>query len=202
KISLAFFGLPQAKVYFSRLVPHAVGRLSEEEKTFIPEMERHKVTWIARMHIAIYAVVIILAIATGSILPLMYVGLPSLYGAWLYVLTGLTQHAGLVEDVLDHRLNCRTVYMNPLVRFSYWNMNYHIEHHMFPMIPYHNLPALHEEIRADTPTPYGGFWEAYKEIIPTLIRQVKEPTYYAKRELPPTARSFSPPTAVPAAAAE
>ncbi|MCP4385609.1 MAG: fatty acid desaturase, partial [Hyphomicrobiales bacterium] len=47
KISLAFFGLPQAKVYFSRLVPHAVGRLSEEEKTFIPEMERHKVTWIA-----------------------------------------------------------------------------------------------------------------------------------------------------------
>ena len=31
-----------------------------------------------------------------------------------HLLTGLTQHAGLAEDVLDHRLNCRTVYMNPV----------------------------------------------------------------------------------------
>ena len=29
------------------------------------------------------------------------------------IIYGLTQHAGLAEDVLDHRLNCRTVYMNP-----------------------------------------------------------------------------------------
>ena len=65
--------------------------------------------------------------------------LPTMYGAWLHVMTGLTQHAGLAEDVLDHRLNCRTVYMNPVLRFLYWNMNYHIEHHMFPMVPYHAL---------------------------------------------------------------
>ena len=39
--------------------------------------------------------------------------LPSIYGAWLYLVFGLTQHAGLAEDVLDHRLNSRTVYMNP-----------------------------------------------------------------------------------------
>ena len=64
-----------------------------------------------------------------------------MYGAWLHVLTGLTQHAGLAEDVLDHRLNSRTVYMNPVFRFIYWNMNYHVEHHMFPMVPYHALPA-------------------------------------------------------------
>ena len=62
---------------------------------------------------------------------------------------GLTQHAGLAEDVLDHRLNSRTVYMNPVFRFLYWNMNYHVEHHMFPMVPYHALPALHAEMKAD-----------------------------------------------------
>jgi Na+-transporting NADH:ubiquinone oxidoreductase subunit F len=43
--------------------------------------------------------------------------------------------------VLDHRLNCRTVYMNPIHRFLYWNMNYHVEHHMFPLVPYHALPT-------------------------------------------------------------
>ncbi len=47
-----------------------------------------------------------------------------------------TQHAGLAEDVLDHRLNCRTVYMNSISRFIYWNMNYHVEHHMFPLVPF------------------------------------------------------------------
>ena len=44
-------------------------------------------------------------------------------------------HGGLAEDVVDHRLNSRTFYFNPIGRFIYLNMNYHIEHHMFPMVP-------------------------------------------------------------------
>ena len=44
-------------------------------------------------------------------------GLPNLFGTWLIVVYGLTQHAGLAENVLDHRLNCRTVYMNPSTGF-------------------------------------------------------------------------------------
>lgn len=202
EIGLAFFGLPQARVYFKKIVLHAAGKLTDEEKTFIPESEWATVTRTARIHLAIYAATIALALATWSILPLMYIGLPSFYGAWLYLTTGLTQHAGLAEDVLDHRLNCRTVYMNPVIRFLYLNMNYHVEHHMFPMVPYYNLPALHEEMKADTPTPYSGFWETYKEIIPTLFRQVKDPYYHAKRQLPPTAKPFNPPAAAAGVAAE
>jgi fatty acid desaturase len=133
-------------------------------------------------------------------MPLMYVGLPSFYGAWLYLTTGLTQHAGLAEDVLDHRLNSRTVYMNPIVRFLYWNMNYHVEHHMFPTVPYHKLPELHAEMKSDTPTPYSGFWDAYREIIPAVIRQVREPAYFVRRELPSTAHPFGPPAATGVAA--
>jgi fatty acid desaturase len=63
------------------------------------------------------------AVAIHSVLPRMLIGLPSFYGAWLLVIFGLIQHAGLAEDVLDHRLNCRTVYMNPVFRFVYWNMS-------------------------------------------------------------------------------
>jgi fatty acid desaturase len=43
--------------------------------------------------------------------------------------------------------------MNPISRFLYWNMNYHVEHHMFPMVPYHALPKLHETIKHDLPAP-------------------------------------------------
>ena len=96
----------------------------------------------------------------------MYVGLPSLYGRWLAHYFAFTQHAGLAENVLDHRLNSRTVYMNPVLRFLYWNMNYHIEHHMFPMVPYHALPRLHAELRADLPAPCPSTIAAYREILP------------------------------------
>jgi fatty acid desaturase len=198
-IALSFIGLPQAKFYIQRVVRHALGNINAEEKTYIPDYDYGRVIWEARIHIAVYAVVAALAVATDSILPLMYVGLPSLYGAWLYILTGLTQHAGLAEDVLDHRLVARTVYMNPVVRFLYWNMNYHVEHHMFPVVPYYALPQLHDEMKADTPRPYSGFVEAYREIIPTLLRQAKDPTYFVRRELPLTARP-SPQTGQAAAA--
>jgi len=133
-------------------------------------------------------------------MPLVYIGLPTFYGVWLLNIFGLTQHAGLAEDVLDHRLNCRTVYMNPIFRFLYWNMGYHVEHHMFPMVPYHALAALHAEMKADAPPAYHGLWEAYREIIPALWKQAKDPRYFVQRQLPPGATPFltSPTAAEPA----
>src|ERR1700733_2460699 len=120
-----------------------------------------------------------------SFLPLMYIGFPLFYGSWLGSIFSITQHAGLAEDVLDHRLNSRTVYMNFVFRFLYSEMNYHVEHHMFPLVPYHALGKLHQELKSDMPKPYDGLWEAYQEIIPTLLRQMKDPTYFVQRELPP-----------------
>ena len=162
--------------------------MTAEEQTYIPDSEWPRVYRTARIWVAIYLSVIVWFAIVGSILPLMFIGLPSFYGGWLLVIFGLTQHAGLAEDVLDHRLNCRTVYMNPVFRFIYWNMNYHVEHHMFPMVPYHALPALHEEMKADTPPAYNGLWSAYAEIVPTLLKQVKNPTYCVRRMPPETVK--------------
>jgi len=184
RIVANFFGLVDVPVAFWHMFLHAGGRLTPDETTFIPEMERPKVFLIARIWLAIYALTAAACFAMGSILPAMLIGLPRLYGAWHHVLTGVTQHAGLAEDTLDHRLNSRTVYMNPISRFVYWNMNYHVEHHMFPMVPYHALPALHEEMRADCPPPYGSIWEAYREIVPAVLRQLRDPTHFVHRRLP------------------
>ena len=63
--------------------------------------------------------------------------------------------------------------MNPIFRFLYWNMNYHVEHHIFPTVPYHALPKLHEAIKADCPPPYPSSIAAYREIIPALLRQLR-----------------------------
>jgi fatty acid desaturase len=195
---LNIFGLKNAVTFLQKLVLHASGRLNDEEVTFVPESERSKVYTTARVYLAIFAAVAIACFAMGSILPAMLIGLPSLYGSWLQLFFGCTQHLGLAEDVLDHRLNSRTVYMNPIFRFLYWNMNYHVEHHLFPTIPYHALPKLHEKIKADCPTPYPNTIAAYREILPALARQLKDPSYTVKRELP--ARSERPKTSAAAAA--
>jgi fatty acid desaturase len=186
-VLLNVIGYSQIRSEIPKIVLNALGRMDAEEKTFIPESEWPRMFREARAWLAIYAALIALCVIEGTALPLLFIGLPSLYGAWLYSFFGMTQHAGLPENVTDHRLNCRTVYMNPVFRFLYWNMNYHLEHHMFPMVPYHALPQLHEAIKADCPPPYASTLEAYAEIIPTLIRQHDEPSYHVQRPLPKAA---------------
>ncbi len=192
KMILGFFGLggsiPEAK----RLVRHAMGKIDPEVATYVPESEYSKIFIKARIYISIYLLVIFLAIYYGTILPLMFIGIPTIVGSWLLSVYGLTQHAGLQENVLDHRLNSRTIYMNRIHRYLYWNMNYHVEHHMFPLVPYHALPKLHELVKNDCPRPYNGLIETYKEIIPAVLKQVKDPYYHVARELPKGAGSGKP----------
>jgi MocE subfamily Rieske [2Fe-2S] domain protein len=190
---MSFFSLNTTPKYFRNVVLHSLGRITAEEETYVPKSEFGKIFFRARIYLLIYACVIGVCCFTGSLLPLMFVGLPNCYGVWLLQIYGLTQHAGLAENVLDHRLNCRTVYMNPVHRFLYWNMNFHLEHHMFPLVPYHALPRLHTLVKDDCPRPYHSLLEAYREIIPAVRRQMKDPSYYVQRILPSSAR----PAAVP-----
>lgn len=191
---LKFFSLPHVYNAFRSMLQHASGRMSDEEKTFVPQAEWPKVYRMARIWLTLYLLVIGAALYLNSWLPLMYVLLPTMYGGWLSYVFGLTQHVGLAEDELDHRKNCRTIYMNPLFRFFYSDMNYHLEHHMFPMVPYHALAQLHEEIKDDCPPPYDSIVQAYREIIPTLLKQRKDPSFYIKRPIREAAPQSQAPT--------
>lgn len=184
KVILAYVGVLDAWDAMKNMVMNSLGVISPAEKSFIPEMEWHKVIGVARIWMVIYVATIGLALYLNSWLPILLVGLPRLYGAWHHVLTGLMQHGGLADNVLDHRLNSRTVYINPISRFIYWNMNYHVEHHMFPMVPYHALPALHAEMKQYCPPPYPSTFAAYAEIIPAILRQIREPGWSVERPIP------------------
>lgn len=198
RILLNLVGLVDVPMSLRLMAVHATGRLTAEEATFVPATEQRKVCRTSRIWLAIYLAVIVVCVLTGSILPAVLIGGPRLYGACMFLVYGLTQHAGMGENVLDHRLNSRTVRMNVINRFLYWNMNYHVEHHMFPMVPYHALPKLHAAVAADCPAPYASLLEAYREILPALRRQRQDPTYFVVRTLPATAKS-APPTVATAA---
>ena len=193
RIALNFFGILDVPAAFRSMFIHAAGRVTDEEATYVPESERHKTYWTARVWLLIYLGVVVACVVTRSILPALLIGLPRMYGAWHHLMTGLMQHGGLADNVLDHRLNTRTVRLNPLSRFVYWNMNYHIEHHMYPMVPFHALPALHEEIKDDLPAPSPNIAAAFREFAPVLWRQRRDPEVYIHRE--PVAAA----TAVPSA---
>ena len=127
KAALMFTGLLDFRYSLPGLFRQAFVGLSADEKSYIPEMERHKTIVAARWHVAIYVATVAVAIYTWSFLPLMLIGLPRLYGSWHMVLTGPAaahracrqrrrppaEHAHRLHepdqplDLLEHELPCR-----------------------------------------------------------------------------------------------
>ena len=183
------FGLTSVPALVRRIVRHACDRLDADVAGYVPSELHRRVVWEARSYLVGIVGVLAACVVTAGFVPLLFVVGPTFYGAWLMAFFGTTQHAGLREDVLDHRWNTRTVYMNPVFRFLYLNMNYHIEHHMFPTVPYRNLPALHGAIRDDLPEPSPSTWAAYREIWTAARGQATEPTFELDRVVPESVSS-------------
>ena len=165
-------------------IQHAFGKTTEVMRICIPEKERNKCRWSARSHVFVWVATIVVSLYFQSWLPLLFIVLPNFYGKTLVTIFGATQHAGLKEDVKDHRHSTRSVLLNPVFSFLYWQMEYHIEHHMFPTVPSYNLPKLHEMIKDQMPPIRKGLYGAYKEIIPALIKQSKDPHYKIPLAIP------------------
>ncbi len=97
---------------------------------------------------------------------------PLLFWVWLLpVLLGqpalrlylLAEH-GDCPRVANMFENTRTTYTTALLRFLAWNMPYHVEHHVYPAVPFHHLPALHRLMRDElqvTAAGYVAFTKAY-----------------------------------------
>lgn len=68
--------------------------------------------------------------------------------------------------------------------------NRYTENHMFPMVPYHALPALHKDLLFDFPQASPSFRAAIKELVSALIEQGRDPNYTIVRPLPETARPY------------
>ncbi len=184
KIASDFLYLYSGAFEIKRIALHAIGVFTPLEQDYIPVLARRRTIRGSQTYLLIMLGVIGWAVAVKSFLPLLFVWTPRFYGGWLHQLCALTQHAGLAENEYDHRKSTRTVHMNPVYRFLYMNMNYHIEHHMFPTVPYFALPELQSAIKNEMPRPYSGIIDVYKEIIPTLVRQSRDEHYYVAREVP------------------
>jgi len=131
-----------------------------------------------KIQVTYYAAVIIITLLTGYwVLPLIFLFSNQLGGSWLHVLCNQTQHTGLKADVPDFRINCRTIYLHRFVRFLYWQMNYHVEHHMFAAVPCYNLKKCHELIKHECAKPNDGLLETWLDMIAIQEKMEEDKEY-------------------------
>ncbi|MCG3149389.1 MAG: hypothetical protein PCFJNLEI_02850 [Verrucomicrobiae bacterium] len=131
-----------------------------------------------------HAVLAAVFIATGHWFLIFIFSFSGHYAGWLGFLCGTPQHYGLSPDVPDHRLCCRTYTCSWLPAFLYWNMQYHIEHHMFPAVPFFNLPKLHQLIEHDLPPTPHGLRATWQGLLDVHRRQQNDPQYCYVPPLP------------------
>ncbi|MEI6083726.1 MAG: fatty acid desaturase [Verrucomicrobiota bacterium] len=174
------------KMYYRR----ATGRMDNEWSEFVmpesnPQIRRQHRNW-ARFTLIGHAILATLFIVTGHWFLIVVFTLGAQYCGWLAFLCGFPQHYGMSPDVPDHRLSCRTFTCAWLPAFLYWNMQYHVEHHMFPAVPFFNLPKLRKVIEHDLPPAPRGLRATWQEMMAIHRRMQTEPNYCYVPKLPQT----------------
>ncbi len=88
----------------------------------------------------------------------------------------------------------RTVLSTPLTRWLMCNENYHLEHHIYPGVPSHNLPKLHtllaEEEKISNSSVYSGYLAyivdlariSYKEFFSDMNKRIHGTTLIRSEE--------------------
>ncbi len=146
------------------------GFIDPSERYFLPDAALPRVYWEARLFVALYAAIAMLALYTGSIVPLVYWIIPRLVGEPFMRWIRIAEHCECAEGP-DLRENTRTTKAPAWLNFLFWNMPYHAEHHLCPKVPFHALPRLHAAI-GDKVHPIGeGYFKIHGEVLRQIARR-------------------------------
>ena len=169
---------------FVGTIKSSLGIMSPAIKISAPKEQQKKIISNARIIIVIWAIIISISIYFNNLWPIIFYFLPTFVGRPLHFAVNVTQHLAAKIDTKDHRLSTHTIILNPILSFYYWHMEYHTEHHMFPMVPSYNLKKLRNEIKDSLPIPFYGLFDFYKKVLPSLIKLAFDLNGYYKVKLP------------------
>ena len=115
---------------------------------YLPQEKVMRVVWECRAFWLVYLGIAAVSIWLDSWAPVIYWLLPRVTCEWFQSTIRLSEHVGCNYDgEIEHRT--RTVLTLPPIRWLCWNMPFHLEHHAFPNVPFHALPALHRHLRGE-----------------------------------------------------
>jgi fatty acid desaturase len=157
-------GLPYWRERIATTVRHTRGRV---EEPFIGVRQRSAIVREARLLLGLYALAGLASVALASP-ALLYLWLvPALLGQPFLRLYLLAEHTGcpLVATMLENSRTTRS--LAPIRRLA-WNMPYHAEHHAYPALPFHALPAAHDILKARIAVQAPGYLAVQREIVAGL----------------------------------
>lgn len=151
-------GLGVWRANITQVFNNALGRTKTD---YLPKSTLPRIQKEARWMLLTYALAS-LSLPFTPILLWVWI-IPMLLGQPFLRLYLLAEH-GRCAPVANMFENTRTTFTNRIVRFLAWNMPYHTEHHVYPSVPFHNLPALHNLIKDElrvTSDGYVAFTQSY-----------------------------------------
>ena len=133
--------------WWGKLTTHtrvALGQL--ESYPYIPETARAEVIRSTRLQLAVYAIAIAMSIYTRQPWFVIYWLFPLFIGQPLLRFILLAEHTGCSNDSNPLTNTRSTLTLFPL-QFLMWNMPFHAEHHLYPSMPFHQLPIAHQQLQ-------------------------------------------------------
>lgn len=98
--------------------------------------------------ICILTVTIMIFLFTESFFLILMFLITPFTGSFLNFILSLSQHIGLSSGKEKGAFyHSRSIVLPKLLCFFYANMNYHIEHHYAPQVPFYNLPKFSHELK-------------------------------------------------------
>ncbi len=146
--------------------------LGLERPGYLPEKARLRAKREARFMAAGYCIAFLLIPVFPAIFWCWM--LPAVIGQPLLRLYLLAEHGDLpqVSNIFE---NTRTTYTSRLVRWMTWNMPYHTEHHVWPNVPFHKLPEVHDRMKAALRHTATGYRDFNKDYLARRLRPADAP---------------------------
>lgn len=82
---------------------------------------------------------------------------------------GMSQHT-LLPDERHAVLGTRSILASPVVAFFMCNENLHLEHHLYPRVPWYHLPKLHRRLDAELRAQHAVFIPSYSSFVRGFAR--------------------------------
>ena len=95
--------------------------------------------------------------------------LPMVFINFMVNIRGMSQHT-LLEHADDVVLGTRSILTSPMVRFFMCNENYHLEHHLFPGIPWYRLARAHEALAPELKRCGAPFIASYSAFVREFVQ--------------------------------
>lgn len=141
-----------------------------ENMPHVPESAHPEVQRSTCLQLAVYGGAIALSLIFQQPWFLLYWLLPLAVGQPVLRFILISEHTGC-PDGDDPLANTRTTLTLWPIKLLMWNMPFHAEHHLYPSIPFHKLPAAHSELASHFAYVDSGYIQVNRSLVTQMGQQ-------------------------------